>query len=166
MNVMAFVFLMILAAGASAADPETTTVTPLTTETGTGGGSVFFDTDPDGATIWVDNNQIGTSDLTYFSGKTGTLNVFIQRKGYEDYTGTVTVIEGRKVEFFAKLTQLTRTLPTEEIPFVPVVIATTIRKSTMTVPTPWPETTQASLDPAVVVGAAALGAVILAIRRR
>lgn len=166
---LVFLLLLVQMGVASAASTATTTnaTTAITTTTpGSTGGSVFFETDPAGATIWVDNNQIGTSDLTFYSEKTGTLNVFIQRKGYEDFTGNVTVIENRKVEFYTKLTPLQRDIPDENIPAVPVVTVTTIRKSTMTIPTPWPETTESPVDPAVVIGAAAIGAGFVVIRRR
>jgi len=165
---LSFLLLLVQIGIASAASPATTTAataTPTKTPESTG-GSVFFETDPAGATIWVDNNQIGTSDLTFYSEKTGTLNVFIQRKGYEDFTGNVTVIENRKAEFYAKLTPLQHDLPVENTPIVPVVTATTIRKSTLTIPTSWPETTESPVDPAVVIGAAAVCAAFFAIRRR
>jgi hypothetical protein len=155
----------------TAAPPATTTTTTATTATttttpGSNGGNIYFETDPAGATIWVDNNQIGTSDLTFYSEKAGTLNVFIQRKGYEDFTGNVTVIENRRIEFYAKLIPVERDVPDENTPVVPVVTATTIRKSTLTIPTSWPETTESPVDPAVVVGAAAVSAGFFVIRRR
>jgi hypothetical protein len=166
---LVFLLLLLQMGIASAASTATTTnaTTVITTTTpGSTGGSVFFETDPAGATIWVDNNQIGTTDLTFYSEKTGKLDVFIQRKGYEDFTGNVIVIENRKVEFFAKLTPLPHDLPEETTPVVPVVTATTIRKSTLTVPTSWPETTESPIDPAIGIGAAAVGAGFFVIRRR
>lgn len=156
----------------SANDTETTIITtattaPTTTTPERTGGSVFFDTEPAGATIWVDNSQIGTSDLTYYSPKTGPLEVLILRKGYEDFTATVTVEEGRRIEFFARLTPLPRGIADETpITAAPVTTATTIRKSTLDIPTPWPASTQSPVDPAVITLAAAAGLMFFVIRRR
>lgn len=170
---LAFVLLLVMGGIASAdmtlstnatINATTTAATPSPDRTG---GSIFFETDPAGATVWVDNNQIGTSDLTYYSEKTGTLSVIIRRKGYEDYTASVTVEEGRRIEFFAKLLPLPRGITPESTPApTQVTTATTIRKSTLDIPTPWPTTTQSPVDPAVVSLAAAAGIGFFAIRRR
>ena len=100
---LAFVLLLVMG-GLASADmtiSTNTTTTAATTSPDRTGGSIFFETDPAGATVWVDSNQIGTSDLTYYSEKTGMLNVLIRRKGYEDFTASVTVEEGGRIEFFA-----------------------------------------------------------------
>ena len=69
------------------------------------------------------------------------------RKGYEDFTASVTVEEGRRIEFFAKLTPLPRGITPENTPApTQVTTATTIRKSTLDIPTPWPTTTQSPGD--------------------
>jgi len=170
-------FLLLLAqAGIASADSvaNTTNTTTNTTATATAttepdrtGGSVYFDTDPAGATIWLDDVEIGTSKFTYYTEKTGTFNVRVWKKGYENYTGQVTVSEGKRVVFEAWLTQVTRRPLEENTPVVPVATATTIRKSTMTLPTPWPTSAPASpVDPVVVFGAVAFGAGFFAIRRR
>lgn len=162
---LAFLLLLVQMGITSAASPTTTTAT--TTEPDRTGGSIYFDTYPLGATIWLDNLEIGTSPFTYFSGKTGTLDVRVQKKGYEDYTGTVTVREGKLVVFFALLTPVPRNTLDENIPAAPVTTATTIRKSTMDIPTTWPTPSPKSpVDTAVVIGAAALGIGFAMIRRR
>lgn len=173
---LVFLLLLVQTGIASAASPSTTTTTTATTITTTNamtttpertGGSIFFETDPTGATIWVDNFEIGTSDSTYFSEKTGTRDVLIRKKGYEEYKGTVTVRDGQRVNFYAKLTPVPRGIPAEDTPAVPVTTATTIRKSTMDIPTTWPTPSPKSpVDPSVVIGAAALGIGFFVIRRR
>lgn len=165
---LAFLLLLVQMGITSAASPTTTTTTTATTtEPDRTGGSIFFDTYPLGATIWLDNIEIGTSAFTYYSGKTGTLDVRARKKGYEDYTGTVTVREGKLVVFFALLTPVPRDTLDENTPAAPVTIATTIRKSTMIIPTTWPTPSPKSpVDPAVVIGAAALGIGFSVIRRR
>ena len=79
---LAFVLLLVLGGLASADMTISTnaTTTAATTSPDRTGGSIFFETDPAGATVWVDNNQIGTSDLTYYSEKTGTLDVLIREE--------------------------------------------------------------------------------------
>jgi hypothetical protein len=167
---LAFLLLAVLAGTASADSPNTTLTTNQTTAVTTTtperiGGSVYFETHPPGATIWLDTLEIGTSALTYYSEKTGTFTVRVQKKGYEDYTGTVTVSEGKRTVFEAVLKPVTYDISDKSTPVVTVTTMTTLRKSTITLPTPWPTSPQSPLDPAVVIGAAVFGTVFLAIRR-
>jgi hypothetical protein len=131
------------------------------------GGSIYFETNPPGATIWLDNVELGTSPLTYYSEKTGTLDVRLRKRLYEDYTDKVVVIEGKRVVFSARLTPVPSYITEETTRAVPVTTATTIWKSTITIPTPWPTSSPESpVDPAVVIGAAAIGIGFYVIRRR
>jgi hypothetical protein len=170
---LALVLLLVHPVPASADSPKapanTTTPTAATTAATTSpsdrtGGSIYFDTYPPGATIWLDDIDLGTTPFTYYSEKTGIRNVRILRKGYENYTTTVTVTEGTLVDFYARLTPVSRTPAATT---VPLPSATTIRKSTIRIPTSWPTTPPASpVDPAVALGAAAVGAGLVVIRRR
>ena len=145
----------------------TSAASPATTTPGLTGGSIYFDTIPPGATIWLDNVELGTSPLTYYSEKTGTLDVRLRKRLYEDYADTVIVIEGERVVFYARLTPVSSVITDETTPAAPVTTTTTISKSTITIPTPWPTTSQQSpVHPAVVIGAAALGTGFFVIRRR
>ena len=154
--IMLLIFLM----GIASASPTTTT--PIMT-----GGSIYFETNPPGATIWLDNVELGTSPLTYYSEKTGTLDVRIRKKWYEVYTDKVVVIEGERVVFYARLTPVSSHITDETTAAVPVTTTTTISKSTITIPTPWPTSSPESpVDPAVVIGAAAIGIGFFGIRRR
>jgi hypothetical protein len=164
--------LLLFQVGITSASPlaDTTgtgaTTAATTTIPDTAGGSVYFETDPSGATIWLATVNIGTSPFTYFSEKTGTLTVHIQKKGYEGYTDTVTVTGGERVAFYAKLTPVPRYTGEEDTPVPTVTTATTIRKSTITVPTPWPTTAESPVDPAVIILAAAIGTGFMVSRRR
>ena len=154
--IMLLIFLM----GIASASPTTTTP-------GTSGGSIYFDTNPPGATIWVDNIELGTSPLTYYSEKTGTLDVRVRKKFYEDYTDKVVVIEGERVVFYARLTLVPGDTTVQTTAATPLTTVTTISTSTIKIPTPWPTTSpQSPLDPAVVIGAAAVGIGFFVIRRR
>lgn len=164
------ILLMLFLAAAVSAATDTITVT-TTAATGSStpenyGGSVLFTTDPPGATVWVDGIEVGMSDTTYFSRKIGTLDVLIRKRGFLDYSGTVTVEEGRRVVFDALLVPVPQAKFDEETTVPPVATATTIKKSTLTVPTPWPTTPQSPADPALVTGAAAAATVLFVIRRR
>jgi hypothetical protein len=165
-------FLLLLdVAGVAAADSAANTTpanvtTPATTTPERIGGSIFFDTHPSGATIWLDNVEIGTSALTYYTEKTGTLNVLVRKKGYADATGTVTVSEGKRVVFDTTLTPVTYDLTVTDTPAAVITVTTITRKSTVALPTPWPTSAaQSPVDPAVVIGAVALGAGFFVVRR-
>jgi hypothetical protein len=151
--------------------PTTTVTTGLTTSATTEpdrtGGSISFETHPPGATIWVNNIEIGASPLTYYFEKTGTFHVVIQKKGYVDYTDKVTVNEGKRDFFSAVLTPVSYDLTDTSVPVVQVTTVPTLRKSTMSLPTPWPTSPQNSpVDPALVIGAAALGTGFAVLQRR
>lgn len=122
------------------------------------GSSVFFETYPPGATVLLNGTTIGTSVFTYYNATPGTYKVLIKKSGYEDYTGSVTVPEGKRVRFYAPLTLLGAR--TTAATAAPVQTATTIRKSTMKVPTTWPSTPptpESPVDPVIVIGAAGIG---------
>jgi hypothetical protein len=126
--------------------------------------SVFFDTYPTGATVLLDGTTIGTSVFTYRNATPGTFTVLIRKSGYEDYTGSVTVPEGTRARFYAALKPLAAGTTA-----TPVITATTIRKSTLKVPTTWPGTTPTETspgDPALVIGAAGIGLGVVVFRRR
>jgi hypothetical protein len=129
--------------------------------------SVYFETNPTGASVWLDNERVGTSVFTYYNATPGTYDVLIRKTGYQDYEGTVTVLEGRRVTFYAGLTALgdgtaTATATTTRT-------ATTVKKSTIPVPTAWPSDAPAEaspVDPAVVIAAAGMALGFAVIRRR
>lgn len=159
---LVLLLLLVQAGAVSAVSPEPAS--------GRAGGNIFFDTTPPDATIWVDNVRIGTSPCTYYTENNGTLNVRIQKKYFEDYSGTVSVDNGQRVVFSAILTRLPTDISRTDTP-APVAIVTTVAaietRSAITVPTPWPSTTTESpVDPALVTGAIAAGVVLFSIRRR
>ena len=165
-GVLVFLFLLLQTGIVSAGSLTTSNTTTATiTEPERTGGSIFFETYPPGATIWLDNSKIGTSAFTFYSEKTGTMDVRVWKKGYENYTATVTVEEGKRVVFYALLTPVSQKTPAETA-VTPVTTAPTIRKSTMNIPTPWPSTPESPGNPAVVIGAAAAGIGFFVIRRR
>jgi len=157
----------------------TTTTTVVTTAASSGGkNSIFFETNPTGATIYVDGKEAGSSAFSYYTDNDGTFNVEVKKPGYEDYEGKVTVVEGQRAHFYSLLTPLsstpdtvtTTTSPSASSSSVPVSTATTFRKSTLKIPTPLPPdppvTEESPVDPAIVLWAAGIGIIFVVIRRR
>jgi PEGA domain/IPT/TIG domain len=153
----------------------TTAVTTVTTSvtSGEGDNSVFFETNPSGATIFLNGDEVGTSAFTYYTNKDGVFDVVVKKIGYEDYAAKVTILEGKRVRFYALLTQLTSgNSPSVTTPAsgTPGKTVTTIRKSTLKVPTPLGTFTTAAeespVDPALVLGAATIAIGFVLFRRR
>jgi hypothetical protein len=129
--------------------------------------SVFFETNPPGATVYLNGTKVGTSVFTYNNATPRTYKVLIQKSGYEDYTGSVTVPEGKRVRYYAQLTPLGAGITAATA--TPVPTATTVGKSTLKVPTTWPSTTPtptSPVDPAIVIGAIGIGLGLVVVRRR
>jgi hypothetical protein len=156
---LAILLVLVLVATPSAASP---TPTPEKT-----GGSIYFEIYPSDATIWLDNTEIGLGGLTYFTKKTGTFNVRVQKKGFETFTGKVTVGDGERVIFSARLTPSSGEPVHENTPVAPATTAIPSRSLTLDIPTPWPTPSPESpIDPAVVIGSAVIGSIFFLIRRR
>jgi eukaryotic-like serine/threonine-protein kinase len=133
--------------------------------------SVYFETEPSGATVYLDNIEIGTSGFTYHDAVPGIHRVLIRKTGYKDYSGSVTVLDGKRVTFSAPLALLDEetTVATTAATAVPVRTATMIRKSTLKVPTTWPGDTPAEaspVDPVIVIGAAGISLLGLVVSGR
>jgi len=171
----------------------TTTTTTQTTKTAattapTGKNSVFFETNPSGASISMSGNAIGTTPFTYYTDKDGTFSVVARKSGYEVYEGRVTIIDGQRVRFYGLLTPLSSATttsttnpatvlttsasgkPTTSVPGTPVNTSSTIRKSMLKIPTPLgtdpPLTEEAPTDPVIALWAAGMVLLLVVIRRR
>ncbi|MFA5267685.1 MAG: PEGA domain-containing protein [Methanoregula sp.] len=151
----------------------TTTVTTYATES-EGENSVFFETNPTGATIFLDGSEIGTSTFTYYTDMDGSHEVIVKKIGYEDYEDRVNIAAGgQRTRFYAQLTLLSSsgtTTPVKTVSGQPGKTVTTIKKSTIRLPTPLgtdpPLTEESPSDPATVLWAAVLGIAIVVFRRR
>jgi hypothetical protein len=165
--------------GTTTTSTGTTTVTTTITES-EGKNSIFLETNPSGATIFIDGDEVGTSASTYHTDLDGTFNVVAKKIGYEDYEGKVTVVEGQRAHFYALLTPLasggTAATPGAASSAGPVKTTATIKtttttwKSTLKIPTPLgtdpPLTEESPADPAIVLLAAGIAIVLVVIRRR
>jgi len=161
------------------ATPDVTTTTTASSS-GEGANSVFFETNPSGAEIWMNGQDLGTSIFTYYTDRDGTYDVVAKKLGYEDYEAKVTILSGQRVRFYGLLTPLATDDPgnTSATPGASSVVpgknttvknGTAIQKSTLKVPTPWgtdPPATdeESSVDPALALGAAGI-AIGLVLRR-
>ena len=150
-----------------------TTVPETTVTSGQGENSVFFESSPGGAEVWLEGENIGTTAFTWYTNRDGTYNVVVKKIGYEDYEARVTVIEGKRVHFSAPLTLLsgssvntTKTTTTGK----PATNVTTNKKSTLKIPTPLgPDPTfaeESPADPAITLLAAVFGLGFVVMRRR
>lgn len=157
--------------------PTTGTTTAVTTvmttvTSGEGENSVFFESNPTGAEIFLNGDDVGTSAFVYNTNKDGTFDVVVKKIGYEDYAAKVTILKGKRVSFYALLTQLSSdsTAVTTPVSGTPVKTVTTIRKSTLKIPTPLgtdpPVTEESPLDPALALGAAVIAIGLVLVRRR
>lgn len=81
----------------TSAVPTATTVPP-------GTNSVFFESYPPGATVFLDGENVGTTPFTYYTNRKGTFDVLVRQDGYEKYEAKVTILQGRLVHFTAPLT--------------------------------------------------------------
>ena len=132
--------------------------------------SIYFDTNPTGATVWLNATQVGTSVFTYYNVTPGTYHVLIKKSGYTDYSDTIMVLEGKRTTFYAQLTLLGEetAVATTVATATPAKTATTVRKSTLKVPTTWPSNTpteESPVDPALVIGAVGIGIGLVVFRR-
>lgn len=162
-----------------------TTTTATTTTTYSGKNSVYFETNPSGAEISLNGQHIGTSTFTYYTDKDGTFSVVARKSGYEDYEDKVTIREGSRVRFYAKLVPLvspTVTVTTNATPSVspsspsespssePANATPTIRKSTLKIPTPLgtdpPLPEESPANPAIALGAAGIAIAVVLLRRQ
>lgn len=150
----------------------TTTVTTSVTY-GEGENSIFFETNPGGATIFLNGNEVGTSAFTYYTHQDGVFDVVVKKVGYEDYTAQVTILEGKRVRFYALLTPLeagSTPSSTKSANGTAGKTVTAIRKSTLKVPTPLgtfgPPAEESPADPALVLGAAGIAIGFVLLRRR
>ena len=155
----------------------TTTVTTAVTSS-QGKNSIFCETNPAGATIFIDGVEVGTSAFTYYTDKDGTFNVLAKKLGYEDYEGKVTVVDGGpRVRFYGVLTQLSSTTNGNTTANTSVSSSpaqgkntTAIQKSTLKIPTPLgtdpPVTEESPADPALALGAAGIAIGFVLLRRR
>lgn len=127
--------------------------------------SIYFDSYPAGATVYLNRTEVGTTTFTKYNVTPGTYQVVVRKSGYRDYTANLTVPANKRVSFYAQLTALDAdTTATTAKTATTTRTATTVKKSTLKVPTTWAttETSQESpVDPVVLAGAIGLAFAVL-----
>ena len=121
----------------TATTPSATTTVTTATTVPQGTNSVFFETSPAGATIYLDGEEVGISPFTYYTNHKGTFNVVVWKSGYDDYEATVNILEGKLIHFVAPLTPRSSSVTTTAttVSPAPTVTSTTTPKTTATTAT-------------------------------
>lgn len=147
-----------------------TTQKTTITDSDEGENSVFFETSPTGATIYLDGDEIGTSPFTFYTNKDGTHDVLAKLDGYEDYASTVTIVRNQRVYFTSgALIPLSPNCTSGNGSPAPGKTPTK-PKSSIKVPTPLGTVEtyaeESPMDPATILWAVAAAIAIIVIRRR
>jgi hypothetical protein len=124
-------------------------------------GSIEITSSPSGAKIYLDSVYVGITPYTVDDVSPGYHMVLISKTGYGDWSERVIVKSGTTIQVNTDLDAAGTAAATSQPTGKPTT--TVMKTSTKKVPTPWPTpTTQASpLDTPVVLGAIALGFVVL-----
>jgi hypothetical protein len=129
-------------------------------------GSIYFETNPPGASVYVNNTYKGTTPFTLSNVIPGYYKVLVEDSGYQTYTETVKVTSGTKTSFYAKLVS-SETATATTVPTTTVTTVATMKKSTVKTPTPWPTDTMTPASPVgtlAIIGAISLA--FIALRKR
>lgn len=130
-------------------------------------GSIYFQSSPSGASVYLDNVLEGTTTYTLYNVTPGNHKVLMVASGYQPYAATVTVTAGNQTPVYGNLATVvtataTTATPTPRI-YTPVPTA---KRTTVPVPTAWPSATPtpaSPVGPLVIIGA--VGIAILVMRK-
>jgi hypothetical protein len=127
-------------------------------------GSIEIDSSPSGAKIYLDSAYSGITPDTIEDISPGYHKLLLVKTGYEDWSQLVTVKSGTMISVTADLDAVRTAAATSTATVTPT--NTVLKTSTKKVPTPWPTaaTPASPLELPVVVGAIALGFVVLSKR--
>jgi hypothetical protein len=124
-------------------------------------GSIEVASSPSSAKVYLDSTYVGITPHTEGNVTLGSHEILISKSGYENWSERVTVKNGITTRVNANLDATQTSVATSQ----PTVTPTTsvMKTSTIKVPTPWPTTTTPAspLEAPVVLGAIALGYVVL-----
>jgi len=103
-------------------------------------GSIKVESDPSNAAIFLNTDYQGRTPLTVYNLTPGTYRVLVQKIGYQDWSGRISVTAGVRKDVYAALDiEATDTTFVTTLPPVTTVKTTMISPtSTAKVPTPWP----------------------------
>jgi hypothetical protein len=123
-------------------------------------GSIEVTSGPSGSKIYLDSAYVGTTPFTIDDVSPGYHTILVSKTGYDDWSERVLVRSGKTVSVDTDLGAV-QTAATSLPTGTPTT--TVLKTSTKKVPTPWPTSTtpESPLEAPVVLGAIALGFVVL-----
>jgi hypothetical protein len=144
----------------------TTAVTTATTTAPKVNGTLYVQSSPSGASIYVDSTYLGKTTTTLYNITPGSHAIHLLLSGYNDWSDTITVTSGNTTNEYAPLTETAADV-TAATTSAPTTVKTSLKVTTVKVPTTYPRTTTTKASPvegAVILGAIGLG--IVAIHRK
>lgn len=132
---------------------------------GTVNGTLYVQSSPSGASIYVDSTYMGRTTTTLYNITPGSHTIHLLNSGYNDWSDTITVISGTITNEYATLTATDAAVTsTTTVPTTIRTTAVTTKKSTYKMITPWPTNTPtkaSSAEPLVIIGAVGVGIIVL-----
>ena len=133
---------------------------------GTVNGTLYVQSSPSGASIYVDSTYMGKTTTTLYNITPGSHTIHLLNSGYNDWSDTITVISGNTTYEYATLTAIATDVTTAAttVPTTIRTTAVTTKKSTYKTITPWPTNTPtkaSSAEPLVIIGAIGIGFIVL-----
>ena len=138
----------------------------LTNTTTVVNGSVYFQSSPSGASVYLNNTLAGTTPFTLYNVTPGGYLVLMEESGYHPYAGTVTVTSGSQASVYGTLVALppvTTATPAAPAPTTYTLVPT-VKYTTIPVPTPWPSATptpSSPLGPLAIIGAVGIAIFVM-----
>ena len=81
-------------------------------------GTLIVESEPAGAFIVLANRVLGVTPKS-FTRKPGNYSITLKKDGYQDYTGSITVAQDKKVRFKGNLAEIPKPVPVVEAPKKP-----------------------------------------------
>jgi serine/threonine-protein kinase len=104
----------------TAESPELT-IGPITLEKSVATtGTLFVDSNPAGAYIFIQNKALGVTPKTLSNQKPGDVEVTLRKDGYRDFSGTAKITAGKKATLTATLQEIPKVVETPPEPPKPV----------------------------------------------
>jgi hypothetical protein len=131
-------------------------------------GSIYFQSSPSGASVYLNNTLVGTTTFTLYNVTPGGYQVLMEESGYHPYTGTVTVTSGSQASVYGTLVALPSVTTATPVAAAPTTytLVPTVKHTTIPVPTAWPSDTPtpaSPVGPLAIIGA--VGIAILVMRK-
>jgi hypothetical protein len=127
-------------------------------------GTIDLSSSPSGASVYVDSTYKGTSPCIIPSLAVGSHTVKLILTGYSDWSRSVKVTNGGNTTIVADLSPVVTATATTVPTSSPTTVKTSLKVTTVKVPTSWAKTTTTKASPVegiVIIGAICIGAFVL-----